>query len=108
MAPRRKIRSEAIFQAIADPTRRRMLSLLRERPLAVGELAQNFRVSRPAISKHLRILEAAGLVVARRRGTARLCTLNAAPLRTVNDWLDDYRSFWSETLRALKSHVEEN
>ena len=104
----RKSRNQAIFRAIADPTRRQILSLLRERPRAVGEIAGNFRTSRPAISKHLRLLESAGLVVAQQRGTARICKLNARPLRKVNDWLSDYQVFWNETLRDLKSYVEED
>jgi DNA-binding transcriptional ArsR family regulator len=103
----RKARQQAIFRAIADPTRRQILNLLRERPRAVGEIAGNFRTSRPAISKHLRMLKSAGLVIAQHRGAARICKLNARPLRTVNDWLGDYQVFWNETLRDLKSYVEE-
>ena len=101
-------RAQAIFRALADPTRREILRLLRDRPHAVGEIAGNFRTSRPAISKHLRLLKSAGLVVARQSGTARICELNARPLRAVNDWLRDYQVFWNETLRELKNHVEED
>ena len=103
-----RAQSQAIFRALADPTRREILSLLRAGPLAVGELADNFRTSRPAISKHLRLLKSAGLVIAHQRGTANICELNARPLRTVNDWLRDYRDFWQDTLRDLKKHVEED
>lgn len=99
---------DAVFKALADPTRRRILGLLRGGRRTVGELAGNFQTSRPAISKHLRVLLAAGLVVARRRGTARLCELNAQPLRTVDAWLQNYRSFWRATLHDLKRFVEEN
>jgi DNA-binding transcriptional ArsR family regulator len=108
MVTLKKTRHQVIFRAIADPTRREILNLLREGPHAVGEIASNFRTSRPAISKHLRLLESAGLVVAEQRGTARICELNARPLRMVNDWLRDYRVFWKETLRNLKSYVEED
>jgi DNA-binding transcriptional ArsR family regulator len=87
--------------------RREILSLLRGGRLSVGELAANFRTSRPAISKHLRLLRSVGLVVARREGTARICELNAMPLRAVSDWLHDYESLWSESLRTLKRYVEE-
>jgi DNA-binding transcriptional ArsR family regulator len=104
--PRRKPR-EAVFRAIADPTRREILSLLRGGRHSVGEIARNFRTSRPAISKHLRVLRSAGLVVMHRRGTARICELNAKPLRAVDDWLRDYEAFWGESLRGLKSYVEE-
>jgi DNA-binding transcriptional ArsR family regulator len=100
-------RSQAIFRAIADPTRRRILSLLRDGPRAVGEIAGNFRTSRPAISKHLRLLKAAGLVIAHQRGTASICELNAQPLKSVNAWLRDYEGFWKDTLRDLKQYVEE-
>lgn len=108
MVTLQKSRHQAVFRAIADPTRREILKLLRERPHAVGEIASNFRTSRPAISKHLRLLESAGLVVARPRGTARICELNARPLRMVNDWLRDYQAFWNEALHKLKSYVEED
>jgi DNA-binding transcriptional ArsR family regulator len=97
----------AVFRAIADPTRRQILGMLRAGRYSVGEIAANFRTSRPAISKHLRVLRSVGLVATRREGTARICALNAAPLRLVNDWLSDYQTFWSETLRGLKDYVEE-
>ena len=97
-----------MFRAIADPTRREILSLLRGREQTVGEIALNFRMSRPAVSKHLRLLRSAGLVVTRKHGTARLCGLNAKPLRAVNDWLRDYDSFWSDTMQGLKRYVEKN
>ena len=99
--------AEAVFRAIADPTRRDILALLRQRRLAVGDLAGNFRTSRPAISKHLRVLRSAGLVETEREGTARICRLNAAPLRAVGNWLRDYELLWNESLRSLKRYVEE-
>jgi DNA-binding transcriptional ArsR family regulator len=76
--------------------------------LRVGEIAQNFSTSRPAISKHLRLLKSAGLVVSHPHGTASVCELNARPLRVVNDWLRDYRDFWQSTLRDLKRYAEED
>ena len=97
----------AVFRAIADPTRRRILGLLRGGGRAVGEIAANFRSSRPAISKHLRLLSAAGLVTTRKHGAARVCGLNAKPLRAVDAWLRDYHAFWGESLRSLKSYVED-
>ena len=98
----------AVFRAIADPTRRDILSLLRARRRSVGEIAGHFRTSRPAISRHLRVLRVAGLIVARRSGTARICELNAGPLRAVDDWLRDYAAFWSASLGNLKRYVEED
>ena len=107
LATRHK-RNEAVFRAIADPTRREILGLLRSRRCTVGELSANFRTSRPAISKHLRLLRSVGLVVTRRNGTARICELNARPLRAVSDWLQDYEGFWRESLGSLKRFVEED
>jgi len=98
---------DAVFRAISDPTRREILSILRRGRQSVGGIAQNFRMSRPAISKHLRLLHAAGLVSTRRQGTASLCSLEARPLRLVGDWLQDYETFWRESLQSLKKHMEE-
>lgn len=108
MATAKRKQQEAVFRAIADPTRRQILSLLRGGEFTVGEIAGNFRTSRPAISKHLRVLQSAGLVVTRADGAANICELNAKPLRAVNDWLGDYKAFWAESLRDLKRYVEEN
>jgi DNA-binding transcriptional ArsR family regulator len=99
---------DMVFKAIADPTRREILGLLRGGRRSVGELARNFRTSRPAISKHLRLLRVAGLVSSRKKGAANICELNGRPLRAVNDWLRDYEAFWDESLRKLKQYVEEN
>ena len=98
--------SNAVFRAIADPTRREILRLLRHRRHTVGEIAANFRISRPAISRHLRLLRTAGLVVSCRDGTAHICDLNAKPLRAVNLWLRNYEALWGESLRSLKSYIE--
>jgi DNA-binding transcriptional ArsR family regulator len=101
-------RYDRIFKAIADPTRREILALLRGGPYSVGEIARNFQTSRPAISKHLRSLRGAGLVVTRKKGTANICELNGKPLRAVNEWLREYEAFWNENLRNLKHYVEED
>ena len=103
----RQSRDDVVFRAIADPTRREILKLLRHGRLTVGEIAANFRASRPAISKHLRLLRTAGLVISSKNGTASVCGLNPKPLKTVNDWLEDYRVLWRESLRKLKRYVEE-
>lgn len=106
MVTQRKRDRDAIFRAIADPTRREILGLLRGGRLSVGEIAGNFRTSRPAISKHLRLLRDAGLVKTHQEGNARICALRAGPLRDVNDWLHEYEMFWDASLRGLKAHVE--
>jgi DNA-binding transcriptional ArsR family regulator len=108
MVTKARARQESVFRAIADPTRREILGLLRSGRHTVGELAGNFRTSRPAISKHLRLLRTAGLVVTHQDGTARVCELNAKPLRAVNDWLRDYEEFWGASLRELKRYVEKS
>lgn len=97
---------DAVFRAIADPTRRQILSLLRGGRHTVGQIASNFGTSRPAISKHLRVLRFAGLIVTHREGTARVCHLNAKPLRAIDEWLQDYEVFWGRTMRDLKKYVE--
>ena len=99
---------DAVFRAIADPTRREILSLLRGGRHTVGDIAANFQTSRPAISKHLRLLRSAGLVVTKKSGTAHICGLNAKPLRAVDTWLRDYETFWGESMRSLKHYIEEN
>jgi DNA-binding transcriptional ArsR family regulator len=106
MVTNSQARREAVFRCIAAPTRRRILQLLRSGESSVGDLADNFRMTRPAISKHLRVLESAGLVVARQEGTSRLLTLDARPLRVVQAWLQDYEAYWGETLKDLKRYVE--
>jgi DNA-binding transcriptional ArsR family regulator len=108
MATSRLRLRESVFRALADPTRRQILHLLRARQLTVGEIAGHFRTSRPAISRHLRILQSADLVITRAEGTARVCELNAEPLRWVDEWLGDYAMFWAGNLRQLKRHVEED
>ena len=107
MVTLRRERHEAVFRAIADPTRREILGMLRARPCSVGEIAANFRTSRPAISKHLRLLRTVGLVATTQSGTARICALNAEPLRAVSDWVSDYEAYWGKTLQSLKRYVEE-
>ena len=107
MVTLKRKRPEAVFRAIADPTRREILGMLRRRSCSVGEIAANFRTSRPAISKHLRMLRAVGLVATTQRGTARICALNAEPLRAVSDWVGDYEAYWGKTLQSLKRYVED-
>ncbi len=98
--------AESTFQALADPTRRAVLDLLRHGSQPAGRIAGSFPVSRPAISKHLRLLRRAHLVQERRQGRHRFYQLNPEPLRAVDSWLDSYRVFWSANLASLKSFVE--
>jgi DNA-binding transcriptional ArsR family regulator len=89
------------FAALADPTRRAILSRLAEGEASVTELAAPFEMSLPAVSKHLRVLQRAGLIEQRRRGQWRPCRLEAAPMREASDWLAKYRDFWEERFARL-------
>jgi len=97
---------EVTFSALADPTRRAVLDLLRKGRQPAGQIAQAFPISRPAISKHLRLLRRAHLVNEQREGRNRFYHLNPEPLRAVDSWLEQYRSFWSTSLANLKAFVE--
>ena len=97
---------DAAFSALADPTRRAVLDLLRAGMRPAGEIARSFTVSRPAISRHLAVLRRAHLVEERREGRHRLYQLNPEPLKAVDSWLEQYRSFWIANLSSLKEFVE--
>lgn len=94
------------FHALADPTRRALLDLLRGGSRPAGQIAQAFPFSRPAISKHLRLLRQANLVREHRRGRHRFYEINPEPLRAVDQWLEQYRAFWNVKLAGLKAFVE--
>jgi DNA-binding transcriptional ArsR family regulator len=98
--------AEATFHALADPTRRAVLDLLRTGAQPAGQIAESFPISRPAISKHLRQLRKARLVVEHRRGRHRFYQLNPEPLKAVDSWIERYRSFWEMNLTNLKNFVE--
>ena len=97
---------EHAFQALADPTRRAVLDLLRRGSQPAGQIASAFPVSRPAISKHLRLLRRAHLVREHREGRNRVYELNPEPLRAVDHWIEQYRIFWTNSLNNLKAYVE--
>jgi len=93
----------AVFGALADPTRRAILAQLTEGDLTVGQLAAPFPVTQPAISRHLKVLEGAGLISRTRRATARLSHLEAEPLRDATDWLARYQAYWDESHERLEA-----
>jgi DNA-binding transcriptional ArsR family regulator len=97
---------DRVFGALADSTRRQILARLSEGDTTVGELARPFSISRPAISKHLRVLERAGLVRRTRDGRISRCGLDAAPLKDAADWVEHYREFWKGHLDALSKYLE--
>jgi DNA-binding transcriptional ArsR family regulator len=96
-----------VYFAISDPTRRRILDLLRGSELSVVQLAKPFRMSQPAVSQHLRVLREAGLVTATRAGRERHYRLRAQRLREVYDWVAHYQKFWTEKLGALGDLLDE-
>ncbi|SRR5579883_97127 len=93
------------FAALADPTRRAILARLAGGDCTVGELAKPFAMSGPAVSKHLRVLERAGLVARGRHAQWRPCRLQAAPIRTVAEWAADYRPFWDASYARLDAYL---
>ncbi len=94
------------FGALADQTRRAILEHLSQGPATVGELADPFRISRPAISKHLRVLERAGLVQRRQDGRLSRCALDATPMKNAAEWVERYRRYWEQQLDALARYFE--
>jgi DNA-binding transcriptional ArsR family regulator len=97
----------ATFAALADPTRRAILARLASGQASVTDLAQPFEMSMPAISKHLKVLERAGLIARGRKAQWRPCQIKAAPLKDVSDWVEHYRQFWEQSLDRLDVYLRE-
>src|SRR5262245_53017739 len=97
----------ATFAALADPTRRAILARLASGECSVTELAEPFDMSLPAVSKHLRVLERAGLIAQRREAQRRPCRIEAGPIKEVADWADRYRKIWEARLDRLDEYLEE-
>ena len=95
-----------VFQAIADPTRREIIGLLANKTLTLNGVAENFEISRPAISKHIKILTECGLVVIKQQGRERFCAVDFNRLKEVAEWVKQYNRFWNEKLDALGSFLE--
>jgi DNA-binding transcriptional ArsR family regulator len=98
-------RLSSTFAALSDPTRRAILARLASGELSVKELAEPFDMSLPAVSKHLKVLERAGLIARGREAQWRPCRLEAGPLKNVSDWLDHYRRFWEESFDRLDEYL---
>jgi DNA-binding transcriptional ArsR family regulator len=96
-----------VFQAISDPTRREIIGLLSKQSLNLNALADNFEVSRPAISKHIKILTECGLVIIKQKGRERYCEAKLEKLNEVSVWIEKYKEFWNQKLDALESYLEE-
>ncbi len=97
---------DATFSALADPTRRAILSRLARGEATVTELARPFRVSLPAISKHLRVLERAGLLRRQRDGRIHRCRIDAKKMKEASEWIGRYQAFWEERFEALSDYLE--
>jgi DNA-binding transcriptional ArsR family regulator len=97
---------DQVFHALSDRTRRALIARLAEGPRMITDLAEPFAMSLPAVSKHVKVLERAGLVARAVDGRIHRCALSPEPLRGAGQWLDCYRSFWEDTLGALASYVE--
>jgi len=97
----------ATFSALADPTRRAILARLASGEISVTKLAEPFEMSMPAISKHLKVLERAGLIARGREAQWRPCRLEAGPLKDVSDWVEKYRQFWEESFDRLDIYLAE-
>ena len=98
---------DLVFGALADPTRRAILARLAEKQSTVNELVEPFRLAQPTITKHIKVLEAAGLVSRGREAQFRPVKLNAAPLREASMWIDNYKRFWEDGLEQLDTYVKE-
>ncbi len=95
-----------VFQAIADPNRRAIINLLSQQKLTLNGVAENFDVSRPAISKHIKILTECGLIIVKQQGRERYCEANLKTLNVVSDWVKQYEVFWNKKLDALGDLLE--
>jgi DNA-binding transcriptional ArsR family regulator len=95
-----------VFQAIADPTRREIINMLAHKSLNLNSVAENFNVSRPAISKHIKILTECGLVTINQQGRERYCEARLEKLNEVSDWVERYKKFWAAKLDALEIYLE--
>ena len=100
-------RLDPIFAALADPTRRAILARLASGEATVTELAEPFEMSLPAISKHLKVLERAGLITRGRDAQWRPCRLDPAPLKEAADWVEEYRQFWEQSFDRLDEYLKE-
>ena len=99
-------RIDDVFSALADQNRREILLMLTDKKMTVNSIADNFKISRPAISKHLKVLLNTNLVITGQKGRERYYQLNAEPLKEVRDWLKFYDKFWDTKLNSLKNYLE--
>jgi DNA-binding transcriptional ArsR family regulator len=96
-----------VFQAIADPTRRQIISMISAQSLNLNAVADQFNMSRPAISKHIKILTECGLITIKQQGRERFCEARLSKLNEVSDWVEQYRKFWEAKLDSLEQYLNE-
>ena len=94
-----------VFQAIADPTRREIIHLLSHEKLNLNAVAENFNISRPAISKHIKILTECGLILIKQQGRERYCEIKLEKLNEISQWVEQYRQFWEDNLDRLDAYL---
>lgn len=95
-----------VFQAIADPTRRQIINLIATKSMNLNAIAENFDMSRPAISQHIKILTECGMIVIKQQGRERYCEAKLDTLREVTDWVDQYRQFWNKKFNSLDTYLD--
>lgn len=95
-----------VFQAIADPTRRKIIGMIVQQPLNLNSVAEKFHISRPAVSKHIKILTECGLVIIKQQGRERYCEAKLQCLNEVSNWVEQYRQFWEQKLDALENYLQ--
>ena len=99
---------QTVFRAISDPTRRAIIGMLADQAMSVGQVADHFDMTRPAVAKHLKVLSEGGLIKVENRGRERINRLNPAPLKSIAEWVSDFDHFWDERLQELKAEVEKD
>jgi DNA-binding transcriptional ArsR family regulator len=94
-----------VFQAIADPTRREIIGLLAHKSMNINEIADNFNMSRPSVSQHVKILEECHLIMIKQQGRERICEASLDKLSEVSNWVDQYRKFWTDQFKSLDKYL---
>ena len=94
-----------VFQAIADPVRREIIGLLAEQPMNLNSVAENFEISRPAISKHVKILKECGIIITTKKGREQFCEIQPKTLIPVSDWVNQYQKLWEDKLDSFENYL---
>ena len=95
-----------VFQAIADPTRRKIINLIAQNPMNLNSIVDNFNISRPSISEHVKILNECGIIIIEKKGRERYCTIQPANLRAIADWVEPFRELWQQKLDSFEQYLK--